>query len=213
MDKILTVGIAISFLVSFSALLWLVLRTFTFGKPELKSKAQGDVKKGICYAFVQGMMPWEKESAKRHLITYFSGFLYHGGIFLAIFYVFTLVFNIALPSLILLGFQIVIPGAAAAGIGLFIKRNSVAYMRSISTPDDYAANLLVDVFLILAFLHSLMQGVRPILLIITIIMFLYIPLGKIRHCFFFFYSRILFGLFFGRRGVFPRKQNQRRIEV
>jgi len=38
------------------------------------------------------------------------------------------------------------------------------------------------------------------------VMFLYIPVGKIRHCFFFFYSRILFGLFYGRRGVLPQNK-------
>ncbi len=213
MDKLLSVGVVVSFLLSLSALIWLILKTFSFGKPTLKSEAQGEGKKGVNYAFVQGMMPWEKESAKRHLITYFSGFLYHGGIFLAAFYIFTLVLGISLPKWILLGFQIVIPAAAAAGIGLFIKRNVVEYMRSISTPDDYAANLLVDTFLILAFVHTLNPGVRPVLLLVSIIMFLYIPLGKIRHCFFFFYSRILFGIFFGRRGVFPRKQNQKRMEA
>lgn len=212
MDKILDIGVVVSFLFSLSALVWLVSRTFSFGKPELKSAAQGEAKKGIGYAFVQGMMPWEKESAKRHLITYFSGFLYHGGIFLAVFYVFMLVFDVAPPEVVLIGFQLIIPAAAAAGIGLFIKRTVAATMRSISCPDDYAANLLVDVFLLSAFFHTLLPGLRPILFLITIIMFLYIPLGKIRHCFFFFYSRILFGMFFGRRGVLPRKQNQRRIE-
>ena len=213
MDKLLSAGVIVSFLLSISALIWLILKTFSFGKPTLKSEAQGESKKGVNYAFVQGMMPWEKESAKRHLITYFSGFLYHGGIFLAAFYTFSLVLGITLPGWILLGFQIVIPAAAAAGIGLFIKRNIVEYMRSISTPDDYAANLLVDTFLILSFVHTLNPGVRPVLLMVSIIMFLYIPLGKIRHCFFFFYSRILFGMFFGRRGVFPRKQNQKRMEA
>lgn len=213
MDTLLSVGVVVSFLLSISALIWLILKTFAFGKPALKSEAQGDGNKGVNYAFVQGMMPWEKESAKRHLITYFSGFLYHGGIFLALFYIFTLVLSITLPRWILLGFQFIIPAAAAAGIGLFIKRNIVEYMRSISTPDDYAANLLVDTFLILAFVHTLNPGVRPVLFLVSIIMFLYIPLGKIRHCFFFFYSRILFGMFYGRRGVFPRKQNQKRMEA
>jgi hypothetical protein len=34
-------------------------------------------------------------------------------------------------------------------------------------------------------------------------LFLYVPLGKIRHCFFFFAARCHMGAHFGRRGTFP----------
>jgi hypothetical protein len=37
-------------------------------------------------------------------------------------------------------------------------------------------------------------------------MLVYIPLGKIRHCLYFFFSRTFFGKFFGRRAVFPHPQ-------
>jgi hypothetical protein len=39
--------------------------------------------------------------------------------------------------------------------------------------------------------------------IISALTFIYVPLGKIRHCLYFFFSRIFFGKFFGRRAVFP----------
>ena len=60
-------------------------------------------------------------------------------------------------------------------------------------------------FIFLALLDTLLGGIRPVLNIITIVVLLYVPVGKIRHCFFFFYSRILFGMFFGRRKVLGHK--------
>jgi hypothetical protein len=42
--------------------------------------------------------------------------------------------------------------------------------------------------------------------IISAITFVYVPLGKIRHCLYFFFSRIFFGKFFGRRGVLPHPE-------
>ena len=91
------------------------------------------------------------------------------------------------------------------GVGLLMKRLTLGYMRAISCVDDYISNALVNLFLILVLLESFLQTLRPILFLVTIILFLYIPLGKIRHCFFFFYSRILFGQFYGRRGVLSQK--------
>jgi len=39
--------------------------------------------------------------------------------------------------------------------------------------------------------------------IIAAFTFFYVPLGKIRHCLYFFFSRLFFGKFFVRRSVFP----------
>jgi hypothetical protein len=42
--------------------------------------------------------------------------------------------------------------------------------------------------------------------LIGAITFVYVPLGKIRHCLYFFFSRTFFGKFFGRRAVFPHPE-------
>jgi hypothetical protein len=39
--------------------------------------------------------------------------------------------------------------------------------------------------------------------IVAAVTFVYVLLGKIRHCLYFFFSRMFFGKFFGRRAVFP----------
>lgn len=205
MGTILKYAVIASFLFAVVSLTILVLKTFSFGKKELYSEPNGSVKKGIVYAFGKGMMPWEKESAGNHLPTYIGGVLYHGGVFLSIAYLITVIVPIEIPAAVLLIFQVFCGLGIVTGLGLLVKRYSKPHMRALSVPDDAVANILVDIFLIAAFLHTLFPGMTLYLFPASIVMFLYMPFGKIRHCFFFFYVRILFGTFYGRRGVFPQK--------
>ncbi|HLP62645.1 MAG TPA: hypothetical protein VK186_27645 [Candidatus Deferrimicrobium sp.] len=205
MLPIMKFGVISAFLFAVVSLAFLVLKTFSFGKKKLYAEPRGDVKKGIIYAFGKGMMPWEKESAGNHLPTYIAGIFYHSGIFLTLLYLATIILAIQLPPTVILFFQALCLAGAVSGLGLLVKRLFSPMMRALSCPDDFAANILVDVFLIAAFLHTLgpVPNITLSLFSTATIMFLYMPLGKIRHCFFFFYVRVLFGAFYGRRGVFP----------
>ena len=156
------------------------------------------------------MLPWEKESAAKHLPTYIGGIFYHTGLFTTFFYVFLRLFRVPVGDTVMIIFQIILGLGFFFGIGLFIKRISVSPLRKISCPDDFCANILVDGFILLALLEMLLGGIWPVLNIITIVVLLYVPAGKIRHCFFFFYSRILFGMFFGRRKVLGHKHTEGR---
>lgn len=205
MQTLLKYGVFLSIIFSAVTLTILIFKTFSFGKKKLYAEAKGDVKKGITYAFGKGMMPWEKESAGNHLPTYICGIFYHSGIFLALVYLLVVLFSINLPDIIIFFFQILCLSGFISGVALLIKRLLSPYMRELSCPDDLAANIIVDVFLIIAFLHTFFPGITPYFYLIAIITFVYIPIGKIRHCFFFFYVRVLFGIFYGRRGVFPHK--------
>lgn len=187
-------------------LTFLVLHTFSFGKRQLHSKAEATLWKGVAYAFSQGMLPWEKESAAKHLPTYLAGIFYHTGIFAAIFYVLFSAASFSLSEDILSIFRGLLAVGFICGSGLLIKRAIRNQMRYISCFDDFAANILVDFFILSGFLSSLLPAAIPVFFILAILTFLYMPLGKIRHCFFFFYSRVLFGSYFGRRGVLPRSQ-------
>jgi hypothetical protein len=208
MLSLLRFGVIFSFLFSIISLSVLVLKTFSFGKKPLYAKPRGDAKKGVIYAFGRGMLPWEKESSSKHLPAYVSGMLYHAGIFAALFYLLSLILSLELSkpfifvlrSLFFLGFL--------GGFTLLFKRIFLPPMRKISCPDDFAANAIVDLFLIFAFVHTYSVRATPLFFLLAVVMFLYIPVGKIRHCVFFFYARILFGLFYGRRGVLPPKAHK-----
>jgi hypothetical protein len=206
MLEILRYGVIFAFCVSVLALCHLVFKTFFFNKKPVYAKSQNTPIKGIVYALGRGMMPWEKESAGRHLLTYLGGILYHIGIFAALFYLFVLVISFHLDSISVCILRIIMFAGLFCGWGLFLKRSIKTQLRRISCPDDFASNLIVDVFLVLSLIDTCTIRLRSLLYAVAMVMFLYIPVGKIRHCFFFFYSRILFGLFYGRRGVLPQKK-------
>jgi hypothetical protein len=203
---LLRYGVFVALCFSLVLLTVQVLQTLSFGRRRLHSRAEGKPLKGITYAFGRGMMPWEKESAARHLPTYLAGMVYHAGIFAAIIFVLLLAAGIRPPTSALTVLRILLAAGFLSGTGLLLKRTVKPQMRYISCPDDYVSNLLVDSFVLSGLLSSWMAATAPVFFGLAILTFLTMPLGKIRHCFFFFYSRLLFGSYFGRRGVLPRRR-------
>ena len=134
---------------------------------------------------------------------YLLGIVYHTGIFSGILFLLLQIFDIVPGTILLVIIQGALAGGASAGIFLFLKRTFSPVLRAISCPDDFVSNILVDGFLVLALLVSLGQSLSTAWYVVAIVLFLYMPLGKIRHCAFFFTTRIFHGIFFGRRGVFP----------
>ena len=199
----LTTGVWLSMGLSLFALIWMVIRTGDFRDDPHYALARGNRLTGILYAFGPAMMPWHKESAGRHLATYLLGIVYHVGVFTALAYLLIRLtgLNPGQPATVILAW--IMAAGAAAGISLLGKRLIRPAMRSISCPDDFAANILVNVFLVLGALVALELVALNWWYGVTVLLFLYIPVGKIRHCAFFFTTRILYGTFFGRRGVFP----------
>lgn len=185
---------------SLAALIVLLVRTFSYGWREYLSAPRGDAGKGIIYAFGRGML--EKESVALHRPTFIGGILYHGAIFAGLLYLFwTVLWPKTEPPL--WAFRPVLLAGAAVGLSLLTKRAAKPHLRHLSCPDDFFANLFVDVFLATAFARTLFPQLEPALLCVSILLFVYIPLGKVRHCVFFFFTRFVFGLHYGRRGALP----------
>ena len=203
--NILRWGVAAAAVFSIAALSWHLARTLAYGRKPLFSKPRGSVLRGIFYAFGPGMTPWEKESARKHLATYAAGVIYHGGIFLALLHLALIVAGVRVPGPALQAARWIFAAAFLAGCGLLVKRIVKPGLRAISCPDDYVSSGIVGLFLVLSWLVAGRPETAPVLFAVSILMFLYIPAGKIRHCAYFFYSRILFGRFFGRRGTLPGK--------
>ncbi|TFH66028.1 MAG: hypothetical protein E4G91_00295 [Candidatus Zixiibacteriota bacterium] len=205
---LLRLAVALSAVYCLIALTVLIARTFSFGGQPRYAKAHGSSARGVVYAFGQGMLPWEKESASKHLPTFFAGILYHAGIFAAIFFLVAALLLIKLPDVATLIVRLLAVIGLLSGIGLLVKRSALPYMRFISCLDDYIANILVGLLLLSAILATYNSVLQFAMMAVAIILLLYIPVGKIRHCAFFFYSRILFGKFFGRRGTIPHPSTE-----
>jgi nitrate reductase gamma subunit len=203
MFTLLKVGVAVSGLFCIVTLTVILIRTFSFGQKPTYAHPRGSSFSGVVYALGWGMLPWEKESASQHLWTYAGGILYHLGILVTLLFLSTVLLGISLPATFLLIERILLTIGLISGVTLLIKRVSKPSMRALSSGDDYWANVLVDLLLLSALASTFTEKALIPFLIIAIVTFIYLPFGKLRHCVFFFYSRILFGDFFGRRGILP----------
>lgn len=207
MLPILKILVLASMLFSLLGLGFLLKRTFSLGKKNIYAKSSGSPRMGVWTAFTTGMMPWKKESAKNHLITYLTGVIYHVGIFFSFLVLLSKLAPISIPNPLIPFLRSALTAGLAGGLGLLFKRMFSPAMKFISNPDDYASNLIVTSFLAAALVVTHRESWLWIFYLVAMIMFFYIPLGKIRHCIFFFYTRILFGRFHGRRGIMPFKSN------
>src|SRR5574341_275595 len=109
--------------------------------------ARGSAAAGVRYAFGRGMDPAYKESVRKHLPTYLAGISFHLAVGLAVL---TLLGSLALPVPppdIRAGLLAAIGLGFIAGVGIQVKRWTTPYLRAFSTPDDFAANVLADLFL------------------------------------------------------------------
>jgi hypothetical protein len=174
--------------------------------PADRSPLKGVPSHGITYAFTTGMMPWAKESTRIHAIAYLRGIGFHIGIFAALGALIISPFWSLLPGiLITLLAWILVLGAllgAAGGVMRLAEHN----LRGLSVPDDHFAVWLVTLFMAVAALAVWNPSFLTLFYIISAVTLAYVPLGKIRHCLYFFFSRLFFGKFFGRRAVYPHPE-------
>ena len=177
--------------------------------PADKSPLKGSPQHGITYAFTLGMMPWAKESTRIHMIAYLRGIGFHIGIFAALSMLiispfwgfFPNTFRILMACILFMGALL----GAAGGVMRIVERN----LRGLSLPDDHFAIWLTTLFITVTAFGILNEAMRIPMYIVAAITFVYVPLGKIRHCLYFFFSRTFFGKFFGRRAVFPHPEPTR----
>ena len=170
-----------------------LLQARSYGRKRAFAPAAGNPGAGVRYAFTGAMLPWAKESVRMNPASYLGGLAYHAGLFAA----FTMLFwpSRALAALPLAG--------ALAGSALLAKRILKPHLRGLSNADDFIANGLATGFAALAGASAFLPWAASILPWWCAALLFYIPLGKIRHCVFFFLSRYHLGAFFGRRGSFP----------
>ena len=165
------------------------------------ARERGSVGRAVLFAFTLGMAPWEKELTRIHWIAYLRGIFFHVGIFVAIGVL------LASPWLGLIPKWIIWLAGAVTGLGaifgfagIFI-RLSGPNERMLSLPDDYFSVFLTSLFITLAFATLLWPSVLPAFYVVTGLLGFYLPISKIRHCVYFFYSKFFFGMSFGHRGV------------
>jgi hypothetical protein len=165
------------------------------------ARERGSVGRAVLFAFTLGMAPWEKESTRIHWIAYLRGIFFHIGIFMAFGVLFASPWLSLIPKLVIwLAVVVTGFGAIFGFAGIFMRLHG-PNERMLSLPDDYFSVFLTSLFITLAFATLLWPSVLPAFYVVTGLIGIYIPISKIRHCVYFFYSKFFFGMSFGHRGV------------
>ena len=191
------------------------IRIIRLGKPKDFSEKNGSVAKGVAYSNTVAMMPQNKESAYLHLPSYTLGILFHIGIFSCML-IFVLSFFDFFNQWLINdnGIHYLLPAltavTATAGFCLFVKRLINRNLRSLTNPDDYLSNGFTTLFQIATTLYLLMPACGCMVntyYIMAAILFLYMPIGKLKHLLYFFSARYHLGFFYGWRNVWPQKKD------
>lgn len=165
------------------------------------AQPKGSYKIGVLYAFTIGMLPWVKESTRRHWLSYLRGVIFHIGIFAALLVLLLKFFAVEISSIFLNLFAFITGLGAIMGFAGIVMRIVEQNLRKISTADDFISVSLVSLFLAFVSLSLVDPKFTTSMYLISAITLFYAPLGKIRHCFYFFFSRFFFGVHLGRRGI------------
>ncbi len=162
---------------------------------------RGSATRGVAYAFTLGMAPWAKESTRRHLIAYVRGIVFHTGVFGALAVLLISPWMWEWPEELRVGISVVLAVGAVAALGGFWIRFTEEALRRVSTPDDYFSLALVTVFIAIASVACVVESVVPAFWIVSGVVLAYLPVSKLKHSIYFFYTRFQFGTFFVYRGV------------
>jgi hypothetical protein len=198
-----------SFAVSAAAALYYSLGAILSPRRGDPAETRGDVLRAVAYSFTGAMSPLKKESARRHVPTYVLGLLFHAGVFVALAWVVVFFFGISVPLVVATLSVPLLAVTSLAGVVLFVKRITRRKLRYFSTPDDYFSNVLVVGFEAMTLATLVDVDLIPALLLYASALFLYVPLGKLRHAIYFGLARVYLGLFFGKRGVWGSKKGER----
>jgi hypothetical protein len=186
-------------------------RIIFFGSPKEWSEKAGNVTKGVIYANTTAMLPNQKESAYLHIPTFFSGIVFHIGIFTSILLFFCSFFSFFYDFLLFLpwlGFLLssCLALAGLIGLTLFVKRCFSKSLRYYSSLDDFISNFLSSLFILASALFVWKWKIPAVNIsyyLAVSILLIYIPFGKLKHFLYYFAARYHLGFFYGWRNVWP----------
>ncbi|MFC2107491.1 hypothetical protein ACFLRY_04050 [Bacteroidota bacterium] len=183
--------------------LYHIFRILRLGKPKDYSQPIGSPVRGIIYSYTGAMNPAKKESALYHIPTYVGGIFYHLGIFISILIFFVYLFGYYPTGILKVILAVFLSISSLSGILIFLKRILKQQLRSLSNPDDYISNILVTTFLAFTVFSFFYNEFIPYYYVQVSILLFYIPLGKLKHAFYFFAARYHLGFLYGWRDVWP----------
>jgi ElaB/YqjD/DUF883 family membrane-anchored ribosome-binding protein len=180
-----------------------VLRAWGGGRTD-HARSQGTPMRGVVYNFTTAMTPAHKESVRNHPAKFAVGMALHVGLLLSLLVVVIMMVHVetGVRAAQLLRYPAIV--SLVAGVYLAYRRTRDTNLQAMSSPDDFLAILCSCglLLLIVALPHHLPWAWAALLTYGTLL-FIYLPLGKLRHIVFFFVARGDYGRRLGYRGVYP----------
>lgn len=203
-DEVQIVALSIMAIVYITKIIWLM----KFKPFVEKTPGKGSKRAGVAYSFSTIAMPWAMESSSRKPYKYAEFVLFHIGVLTAIIISFIIPYwpQVMANPIVLFIARTIIGLALIAGLIRIIRRLAYASMRYISSPDDYFSLLLLEIWLLFAFLAApndnywMMVGFFAL----TAFFLIYVPFSKISHYLLWPFARYYLGKHLGHRGVYPK---------
>lgn len=196
---------------AFMGLVYVAKVVWFLRKPGVRDKAplKGDPGRAAVVSLGNIFMPWAMESTRVHWFFYLEFAVFHAAVALTILSTFLVPMGLMAPGD---GFSKVVVFSMAlaflVGVRRLLRRLTKPEVRLISSPDDYFALIVLDLFF-LSGIWALGTGESRamwVFFLMTTFFLIYVPFSKISHYITYPFARWYYGVNFGGRGVMARTE-------
>jgi len=193
-------------------LIWLV----RFRPGRERTRPVGRMFPAVASSLLMIGRPWSMESVRRKPWLYAQFVAFHIGTAAAIGATFIIPYapRVFESSAAVRIFQALIALGLCAAVLRLIRRLATPSLRLISTPDDYAALVLMICYFVFAIPAVAWRPGRPeawiaVFFALTAFLLIYVPFSKIGHYLYYPFAQLVLGRMRGHRGVYPFKSLRR----
>jgi nitrate reductase gamma subunit len=207
----------VSLLVFIAGMVYRLVRVLFLGFSPDRVRSRGSKTSGVVMAFLKSLIiwpfiPWVKNTFKKNPVTYLAGGIFHLGLFVVLIlgtahmlvWKSLLGFGWATLPLPIVDWMAAI--AIVAMIVLFINRLVNPVLKLITGPAEWANLLFVFVPMVTGYVmtHHLFfpyEVLFSLHMLSVDLLLIWIPFSRISHFVFYFFSKVIHGDEFGKRGV------------
>jgi len=209
----------LALLVFIAGMLYRLMRILALGWGRDRTPGMGSKLSGVVVSFLKGILiwpfiPWVKRTFNRRPVVYIAGGIFHLGLFVVIFLgaahmlVWKSLLGFGWPTLPLPIVDWLAAGAIIALIVLFIERLVNPVMRLLTGPAEWLNWLAVFLPMVSGYMmtHHLWfpyEVLFSLHMAFVDFLLIWIPFSRISHFMLYFFSRVIHGQEFGKRGVTP----------